>query len=276
MTRPGGDSVSSRVAGVGRLRLRRWLYRAGGAAARIAALLFRRNLAAEFVLLRAVGVIGSGPTEVPSGVGEWFALLERNPLVGLTLFNVFDLVNYALLGVMFLALGATLGAGLRRARKRVMAAALVLGFAGIVIALASSRAFGMLSLGQRYAAATGTERAMLLGEGEKLLRVDNPGALSHGLGPTLALFLVTLAAVMIAVAMVRSPVFSRATGTLGLVAEGAQMGYFAALALAPTPALLAIPPSAAAPFRLVWYLLIGRRLFQLAAAEQGDGEAALN
>lgn len=269
------DAEATLAFGVRRLGFRGALYTAGGAAGLIAALLFRRNLGAEFMLLRNLGVIGVGPAEALASAGEWFALLESNPLVGLTLFNVFDLVNYALLGVMFLALCAALGAalypGLRRANRRVMTIAVVLGLAGIVIAFASSRAFAMLSLSQRYAAATGTERAMLLAEGEKLLRVDNPGALYHRLGPTLALFLVTLAGLMIAVAMVRSPVFSRATGTLGLLAEGLQIGYFVALAIAPMPALLAILPSAAAPFRLVWYLLIGRRLLQLAAGETGDG-----
>jgi hypothetical protein len=262
------ETASSQVGGTAGLRLRRGLYIAGGVAALIAALLFRRNLAAEFALLRELGVIGVGPTAVPSSAGEWFALLARNRLIGLLLFNVFDLVNYALLGVMFVALYAVL----RHAGRKVMAVALALGLAGIVVAVASSQAFPILSLGERYAAATTeTEQAMLLAEGEKLLLVDNPSALYHGAGPTLALFLVTVAAVMTSIAMVRSPVFTRTTAYLGLAAEGLQMGYFVAVALALPPALLAIPPSAAAPFRLVWYLLIGRRLLQLAAAGKGDG-----
>lgn len=276
MTEPGGESRASGTAGMQRRGFRRSLYRAGGAAALIAALLFRRNLGAEFVLLRALGVIGSGPTAVPTSAGEWFALLDANRLIGLTLFNVFDLVNYALLGVMFLALSAALGAALRRTNGRVVAIAVVLGLAGVIVAFASSRAFAMLSLSQRHAAATAAEQAMLLAEGARLLRVDNPGALYHGAGPTLALFLVTLAAVMIAVAMVRGTVFSRAMGTLGLAAEGVQLLYFVALVLAPLPVLLAIPSSLAAPFRLVWYLLIGRRLFQLASKDGRDGETALN
>jgi hypothetical protein len=248
------------------------LYVAGGAAALIAVLLFRRNLGADFVLLRALGVIGSGPTAVPTSAGEWLALLGANRLIGLTLFNVFDLVNYALLGVLFLALYVAL----RQADRRLMAIAVVLGLAGVIVAFASSRAFPMLSLSQRYPASTETERAILRAEGEKLLAVDNPGALYHGIGPTLALFLVTLAAVMIAAVMVRSAVFRRATATVGLVGESVQLLYFVALALAPLPVLLAISSSLAAPFRLVWYLLIGRRLLQLAAADNADAETALS
>jgi hypothetical protein len=216
-------------------------------AALIAALIFRRNLAAEYVLLREFGIIGSGPTAVPTDASEWLALLARNRWIGLMLFNVFDLVNYALLGVMFLALRAALCAALRTANGRMMAIAVVLGLAGIVIAFASSQAFAMRSLSQRYAAAgTETERAMILAQAEKLLSVDNPGALYPGAGPTVALFLVTLAALLISVVMLRSPIFSGPTAYLGLGAEGPQMGYFVALTLAPTPALLAIPPATAA------------------------------
>jgi hypothetical protein len=265
------DTRPSRAGEKLGLRVRRVLYVAGGSAAVIAALLFRRNLAAEFVLLRELGVIGSGPIRAPGSAGEWFALLAQNRLVGLTLFNIFDLVNYALLGVMFLAQSAALCAALRRTNRGLVLVAAALGLIAVVIAFASSRAFAMRSLGQRYATAgTETERALLLTQGERLLSVENPGALYPGAGPTVALFLVTLAALMISIAMLRSPTFSRPTAYLGLAAEGLQMGYFVALALAPTPALLAIPPATAAPFRLVWYLLIGRRLLQLAAREDTD------
>jgi hypothetical protein len=192
-------------------------------------------------------------------------------LIGLTLFNVFDLVNYALLGVIFLALYVAL----RRADRRLVAIAVVLGLGGVIVAFASSRAFPMLSLSRQYAAASEGERAVLLGEGERLLAVDNPGALYPGAGPTMALFLVTVAAVIVAIVMLRSPVFSRGTATVGLVGESVQLLYFVALALAPLPVLLAISSSLAAPFRLVWYLLIGRRLLQLARATKRDGETAL-
>ena len=42
------------------------LYKVGGAAALIAAVLFRRNLGAEFSLLRMTGLIGIGPAMAPS------------------------------------------------------------------------------------------------------------------------------------------------------------------------------------------------------------------
>ena len=74
----------------------RWrlLHKLSGWAALVAALLFRRNLAEEILLLR--GIIHSGPQAFPGSAADWFTLLRTHPLIGLTFLNLFDMVNYAL------------------------------------------------------------------------------------------------------------------------------------------------------------------------------------
>jgi hypothetical protein len=234
------------------------LYRAGGAAALIAAVLFRRNLGAEFSLLRMIGVISFGPATVPSSAMDWFTLLQNNRLVGLTLLELFDVVNYALVGLIYLALYAAL----RRADAGSMAIATAFGFVGIAVYFASNQAFSMLSLSDQYAAATtDAQRSTFLAAGEAMLAINNPGAIYQGIGVTISLFLVTLAGLIISVVMLRSGIFSRATATVGILAHGFGLGYFVALAFA--PAINFLPPSISAPFLLVWYILIARRLFQL-------------
>ncbi len=72
------------------------LYLVGAMAALIAALVFRRNLGvAEIPLFTGYSL--------PSTVTGWFTLLHSNTLLGLTFLNVFDIANYALVGLMFLA-----------------------------------------------------------------------------------------------------------------------------------------------------------------------------
>jgi hypothetical protein len=66
---------------------------------------------------------------------------------------------------------------------------------------------------------------------------------------------------IISVVMLRSRDFARATGYVGIVANGAGLGYFVALAYA--PAILALPPVISAPFRLIWYILIAVGLLRL-------------
>jgi hypothetical protein len=61
------------------------LYRTGGAAALIAGVVFRRNLAAEISLFSS--------QKQPDTIIDSFTLLQKDRLLGLIYLNVFDLVN---------------------------------------------------------------------------------------------------------------------------------------------------------------------------------------
>ena len=102
---------------------------------------------------------------------------------------------------------------------------------------------------------------MFLAAGEALLAINNPGAIYQGTGIYLSLLLVLLAGLIISIVMLRSSIFSKATACVGILANVFGLGYFIALAFA--PAILALPPVISAPFRVIWYILIARRLFQL-------------
>ena len=237
------------------------LCRLSGVAAVLAAIIFRRNWSAELFLLNATGIIVRGPAEAPTSAAGWFSLLQEDVLIGLILFNVVDLINYALVGILLLGLYAVL----RRGQRVAAGLAVLSGWIGVAIAFASNRGLAMLSLSRDYATSVAAqERAVLLAAGEALLAVDNPATLELGSGETLALLLVTLSSIAMGVLMLRHPAFGRWTAWLGIAAEGIQMGTFAALVLAPSSALLALPPSLAAPPRLAWYILVGRRLIRMA------------
>jgi hypothetical protein len=80
------------------------LYRVGAVAALVAVIVFRRNFSVELVQFKGFGIIRGLPTTWPSSALDWFVLLQDNGFVGLVLLNVVDLVNYALVGLIFLAL----------------------------------------------------------------------------------------------------------------------------------------------------------------------------
>jgi hypothetical protein len=241
------------------------LYRAGGAAALTAAIVFRRNLGAELMLLRMLGLIHVGPATAPRSALDWFALLQDNKLLGLALFDLCDLINYALVGLVFLALYGAL----RRTNQSTSLIATAFCFVGIAVYMASNQAFSMLALSERYAAATSdVQRATFLAAGEALLAIHNPGDIYRGTGIYASLMLVLLAGLIVSIAMLRSTVFSKVTAWMGIVANGLGLGQFLALAL--VPAILALPPSLSAPFRLAWYILIAIRLFQLSRVAEGE------
>jgi hypothetical protein len=237
------------------------LFRVGGAAALIAGLVFRRNLDAELMLLKDSGIINVGLTTPPGTVMDWFALLQNNPLFGLTLLNLFDMVNYALVGLMFLALLAAL----RRVRQSAMAIAAFLGFVGIAVYLASNQALTMLSLSNQYATATtDAQRLMLLAAGQATLAIHH-NASYEGAGLYLSFFCVTVAGLIISAVMLRSDTFSKITAYVGLLANGFGLGYYFALVFA--PAMIALSLSISALFLLAWYVLIGRRLWAISSGQ---------
>ena len=243
----------------------RRLYIAGGVAALIAVVFFRRHFGIEMVAFRGFGIFDV-PAVHPSSAAGWFTLLQDNALVGLLLFDVVDLVNYALVGLILLALYAAL----HRANRSAMAIATAFGLVGTAVYLASNQAFSMLSLSQRYAAATtDAQRAMFLAAGEALLAIHNPGAISQGTGYYVGYLLVLLAGLIISVVMLRSRVFNRATAYVGILANALPLIDFIALAFA--PAMYGIPTAVSALFRIPWYVLVAIGLFRL-AAKKGNNE----
>jgi hypothetical protein len=233
------------------------LYKIGAVAALVAVVFFRRNFGTELVAFRGFGIFDV-PEVHPQAAIEWFTLLQEDRLLGLCLFNLVDLVNYALVGLLFLAVYGAL----RRVDKGAMALATTFGFVGIGVYFASNQAFAMLSLSDRYAAATTeAQRSTFLAAGEALLAIDNPGAIYSGTGIYAALFLVLLAGLVTSIVMLRSGVFNTATAYVGILANGFGLAYFVALVL--TPAMCAVPMVISAPFRVTWYVMIALRLFRL-------------
>jgi hypothetical protein len=225
------------------------LYTVGGIAALLAAVLFRRNIGAEVSLFTGVAAI-------PQLAAEWYALLQDNPFVGLSFLAVFDLANYALEGVIFLALGAAFW----RAHKSTVALALAGGLVGIAVSFATNISLTMFSLGRQYAAATSeAQRAAFLTAGQSLLATHDPLAASPGTGAWISLLLIALAGLLLSVLMLGS---HRVAGIVGLLASGCDLAY--CLTFAFSPFLQIVLMSSGGAFWMIWHLLVARALFQCA------------
>jgi len=160
------------------------LYKIGAITALIAALGFRRNLGvAEVPLFTG--------TALPTSVGGWFTLLQNNPFLGLALLNVFDIANYVLVGIMFLAVYLVL----RQTSKSFTFLAAALSFLGVGIFIVSNSAFPMLSLSNQYSAATSeAQRSTVLSAGQTVLANGyDPSAVYQSAGFYLSLLLVAVA-----------------------------------------------------------------------------------
>lgn len=222
----------------------KWLYRIGGVAALIAAGIFRRNIGAEVSLF--------SPQKQPDTVSGWFALLQHNRLLGLSYLNLFDLLDYALLSLMFLALYAAL----KRASESFMAIALTLSLVGIGVYFASNPSFELLSLSEQYAVtSSNAQRATLLAAGQATL------AAYPGTGMYLSFLLLALAGLVTSLVMLESGLFSRATAYVGILATALDLTYCVTFAFAPAMTVYLL--SAAGLLLMIWHILIGLRLLGL-------------
>ncbi len=227
------------------------LYIIGGIAALVAVVIFRRFFAVEMITFNGFGIF-EVPQNEPATAFEWFTLLERNRIVGLILLGLVDLINYALVGLIFLAVYGAL----RKVNEIAMGLAIILSMIGISVYFASNQALSFLYLSQQYQAATSdAQRSIYLSAGEAL------SANIQGTGWYVSLFLIYLAGLIISVVMQQSNVFNKATAWTGILANSFGLVYFIMLVFAPTISWL--PPALSAPFRVIWYILIAGKLFQL-------------
>jgi hypothetical protein len=224
------------------------LYRIGGVAALLAAILFRRNIGAEVSLF-------TGAAAIPHSAADWYALLQSNPFVGLSFLAVFDLVDYALVGLIFLALAAAFW----QTHKSAAAIALASGLVGVAVSLSSNISLTLFSLSRQYAAATSTaQQAALLAAAQAVLATGDPLAVYPTAGAYVSLLLIAVAGLLFSIILLRS---HRAAGIVGLLAAGCDLVYCLTIFFA--PALRVFLLAAGGLFWMIWHLLVGLRLLQL-------------
>ncbi len=230
------------------------LYRVGGAAALLCALMY--------LITMAIYIPAYREGAPPSTVVEWFTLLQSNPLTGLFFLGLADVIIVVLWGPMSLALYAALSP-INRTWTRI---AIPFVFVGMGVYLATNAAFTMLALSQQYAAATSpADKALFLGSGQTIL------AFGQGTGGQYAgMPLVWLAGLIFSVVMRKSQAFGNLTAWLGIVSLGFLLGTvpFSGYTFGP-PAGSALATAVVAVamlgglLSLAWYILVGRSLWRL-------------
>ena len=209
------------------------------------------RIAAVVALLSVAFIIVAGivlaVNPIPTTMVGWFDLFDQSWLRGLFAADLMMLASYVLLGVIYVALYGAL----RRVNPPFMALGTAFAFVGMVAYIAANPAFSMLSLSHQYAdATTDAERTALLGAGQAII------ANWTGTAFNVAYFMGALFAIIVSIVMLRSNVFSKATGFAGLA-----MGV---LTLVPASAgtvgivfsLLALVPT------MIWYVLLARSFFK--------------
>ncbi|HUY77035.1 MAG TPA: hypothetical protein VMV29_09715 [Ktedonobacterales bacterium] len=216
------------------------LYRVAGAAA---------LMSIVFTFLAVVVFIANPP---PTTVSAWFALFQRNGLLGLINLDLLMLVVYVLMGVIYFALYGAL----RHDHEPIMALATICGLASITTYITSNTGFNMLSLSGQYAVArTEEQRAAIRAAGQAML------AIWQGTAYDVSYVLGGVATLLIAGVMLRSHVFSRVTAYVGLILGVLMLAPATAGTIGLYLSLTSLVPT------VVWIGLLAWRFFQLASPQ---------
>jgi len=234
------------------------LYRLGGAAA-------------VLIVLTAVAEIGI--TFLPGGyttaetVLDWFALLQDNWFLGLR--------NLGLLNIVMTVLGIPMLFALYIAHRRVnptyAALAMIISLLGDAVFYATNRAFPMLDLSIRYAAAaTEAQRAVIEAAGQAMLSVGQ----SHTPGTFLAFFLSELGGIAISIVMLRCRIFNKAAAYAGIVGFGFLLVFDILSSFVPSlhDAILILAMLGGIS-SMVWYILIAVGLYRLGKNIEQEGRS---
>lgn len=230
------------------------LYKLGGAAA----LLIVLTALIEIIITFFPGGYTTSETVI-----DWFTLLHNNWFLGLRNLGLLNIVMTALGIPMFFALYTAH----RNVNKNFAALAMIISFIGVAVFYATNRAFPMLDLSSRYAAAiTEAQRTILEAAGQALLSVGQ----SHTPGTFLAFFLSEIAGLLMSLVMLRGKVFSPGTASAGIAGFGLLAVFEILSSFVPSShdAILILAMIGGLS-NIAWYILIARRLFQLGQGGRG-------
>ncbi len=186
------------------------------------------------------------PPETAEG---FFELLLDNPVLGLVSLDVLYVVSNAVIYLVYLALAVVLW----RVSRSAVVIAVAFCVVGISAFMSSSRPVEMLSLAHAYADADAETRTALLATGEGMM------ATWAGTGYDIYYYFTFVTLAVLAVLMLRSSIFSRATAVWGLAS--------AALMTIPTnfgTVGMVFAIASLVPFS-VFAVLVGIRLLELAS-----------
>ncbi len=183
----------------------------------------------------------------PSTALDWFELFQDNALLGLLSFELLFIIY----GVLAIPLSLALYVALRRTDPVWMALYLSLTIAGSAALFSARPALEMLHLSGQYAATTSeAQRAMYLAAGEGML------ATFHGTSYMVTYLLGSITGLILAIVMLRSQIFSRATAYIRIVSSILDFGLF-------LPVVGLYVSAFSAVLLFVWNIMIARRMFQL-------------
>lgn len=207
-------------------------------------------IAYSLATLLVMTLIG-GP---PQTIQECFAMLQESKINGLLRLDILTVFIIPLYYLLFYSLYVSL----KNTDHTLVTISTILTFAGVTLFLATPSVFSYLYLSDRFSAATSElQKNNLIAAGEAILASD----MWHGTGAIIGGLLLQTGAFLISIVMLKTKIFNKTTAITGIITHGLDLfhiivGFF-------LPAFGNILMFIAGPLYLLWFPLVGIRLFKL-------------
>ena len=205
-----------------------------------------------YSLITMLIMVGIGPP--PETIEECFSMLKENRLSGLLRLDILTVFVMPLYYLLFYSIYLAL----KDTYKEFLSISTILVFAGLTLFLATPSVFSYLYLSDEYGKATiESDKNQLIAAGEAILASD----MWHGTGAKIGGILMQLGALIISMIMLKSNVFNKLTAYTGIVTHGLDLAHIIIGFFLPTVGIILM--AIAGPLYLLWFPLIGLRLFKL-------------
>ncbi len=190
----------------------------------------------------------------PETIAECFNMLNENKFYGLLRLDILTVFIMPLYYILFYSVYTAL----KKTRNEIVVISTILIFAGVTLFLATPSVFSYVDLSDKYAmATTEIQKNQLLAAGEAILASD----MWHGTGAKMGGILLQTGALLISFAMLKQNIFSKLTAYTGIFTHGLDLAHILIGFFMPTVG--AILMAISGTLYLLWFPLVGIRLFQL-------------
>ena len=190
----------------------------------------------------------------PDTIEGYFIMLNENKFYGLLRLDLLTSFIMPLYFILFYSLYVAL----KKTNQELVTISTLLVFIGITMVLSAPAVFSYLHLSEKYALATDDmEKNQLIAAGEAILAADT----WHGTGSAVGAILSETGIVLISIIMLKNNIFNKLTAYTGIVTHGLDLihifvGFF-------SYSIGSYIMIVAGPLYLLWFPLLGVRLFRL-------------
>lgn len=207
-------------------------------------------IAYSLITLVVMSLIG-GP---PETIEECFSILNENRFYGLLRLDILTIFFMPLYYLLFFSLYIAL----KNTDYALTSISTILTFVGLTLFLATPSVFSYLHLSDKFAlASTETQKIQILTAGESILASD----MWHGSGAKIGGLLLQTGALLISISMLNSSIFNKFTAITGIATHGLDLLHIIIAFFLPT--LGNVLMFIAGPLYLIWFPLVGYRLYKL-------------